>query len=70
MRSFGAANSGGACHRPRITGGTDAHSFEADQQESFWGCQLVHSFDEPKIFWKISSPEDGQLTRLSESASE
>ena len=58
MRSFGAANSGGACHRPRITGGTDAHSFEADQQESFWGCQLVHYFDEPKLF--------GQFVRIAD----
>ena len=50
--SFGAEDSGDACHRPRITGGTDAHWFEADLQESFLGCQVVHSFDGPKMFWQ------------------
>ena len=60
-RSFGAVDSADACHRPRITGGTDAHSFEADLKESFWGCQVVHSFDEPKMFWQFVRIADKKM---------
>ena len=36
-------------------------TLEADQQESFWGCQVVHSFDEPKMFWQFVRIADKKM---------